>query len=77
MEGARRLNAGMDGAGLLAKTERAQWLQARTEEVGRLLDATERNRLIQVGTGEVRVLQDRDRGSSKAPGWEGGMSTTR
>ena len=33
--GARRLKAGMEGAvRLLAQTQRAQWLQAGTEEVG-------------------------------------------
>ena len=67
----------MEGAGwLLAKTERAQWIQAGTEEVG-LPAVTERNRLIQVGTEEVWMFQDRDGRGSAAPGLEGGKSATR
>ena len=36
-----------------------------------------RNRLIQAGTEEVRVLQDRDGGSSAISGLVGGMPATR
>ena len=48
----------------LAKTERPQCLQAGMEEIGRLHAVSERNRLIQVGTEDLGVLQDRDGGSA-------------
>ena len=50
------------------KMEKAQWLQVETEEVGQLYAVTERNRLIQVGTEEVRMLQNIVRKSSATPG---------
>ena len=50
--------------------------QAGTEEIGRLHAVAERNRMIQIGTEEVRVLQDRDGVSSAGPGWEVGLSET-
>ena len=61
---------------LLAKTERSQWLRAATDDIGRLHAVTEINRLIQVETGEVMMLQDGDGRKSAAPGWEGRMSAT-
>ena len=77
MERARRLKTRMEGPGsLLVKTEKSQWLQAGTEDIGRLDAVTERNRVIQVETGEVWMLQDRDGRSSAAPGWEGDMPGT-